>query len=179
MSITAYSTNNWRYSTNHFQLKISSRSEISTQGPLTLQVWYFWTFVLSFCSLTLRLARVKYWGNSTQQVKIFVKLQIRWPSRRPEMQTVERASLFITRWLARHPFSEAVKFDDDEIQKAVIVLEELNHWLPINFRYTGGSANPNFLRNQWNWASSKMVVILCAWLMMGQNPETSLKLRCT
>ena len=53
------------------------------------------------------------------------------------MQTVERASLFITRWLARHPFSEAVKFDDDEIQKAVIVLEELNHWLPINFRYIG------------------------------------------
>ena len=44
------------------------------------------------------------------------------------MQTVERASLFITRWLARHPFSEAVKFDDDEIQNAVIVLEELNHY---------------------------------------------------
>ena len=57
------------------------------------------------------------------------------------MQTVERASLFITRWLARHPFSEAVKFDDDEIQKAGIVLEELNHWLPTNFRYTGGSTN--------------------------------------
>jgi len=61
------------------------------------------------------------------------------------MQTVERASLFITRWLARHPFSEAVKFDDDEIQNAVIVLEELNHWLPINFRYTGGSTKSNFL----------------------------------
>ena len=78
------------------------------------------------------------------------------------MQTVERASLFITRWLARHPFSEAVKFDDDEIQKAVIVLEELNHWLPINFRYTGGSANPNFfgisgigLHQKW-WSFSAL-----------------------
>ena len=53
------------------------------------------------------------------------------------MQTVERASLFITRWLARHPFSEAEKFDDDEIQNAVIVLEELNHWLPINLDILG------------------------------------------
>ena len=72
----------------------------------------------------------------------------------------------------------SAKFDDFEVQITVMVLEELYHWEPINYdklvegkKFDNSKESVNFTSNRGGHS--------LACLMMGQNPETGHKLRCT
>ena len=75
-SITAQYGNKWRYSTNTIWYSPKQISWSKIRSPShTRRVYVVGTCNITDCSLTLRLARVQYWGHSTQLCEVCKSLQ--------------------------------------------------------------------------------------------------------
>ena len=77
------------------------------------------------------------------------------------METIQRAGLLISRWLARHLDRELLKFGDTGFQNTVMLLDKSCLYGPINLIYWW-KFQLQFLQELVELGFAKLVVIPCA-----------------
>jgi len=128
----------------------------------TRQVHSVGTYNITYCSLTLRLVRVKYWGHSTQRVKFGKVCNIHRPSRWPITWTNLGNLWHIYGWIG-----EAAHRKSDEVSEFLLLWRDWGRASipePIILAEHGGS----LIQEISEFSSTTDDHSPYTWLMMGQ-----------